>query len=125
MGRHSRLPRGAYSVLAGFVEPGESLEDAVAREVWEETGVRIRDARYEGSQPWPFPYSMMIGFSAVAESEAITIDGDELEDARWFSAAELGQFGEWGDESAEFRKPRRDSIARALIDDWVAAQAHR
>jgi NAD+ diphosphatase len=124
MGRHNRLPRGAYSVLAGFVEPGESLEDAVAREVWEETGVRVRDARYEASQPWPFPYSMMIGFSAVAESDAITLDGDELEDARWFSAAELKEFGEWGDESATFRKPRRDSIARALIDDWVDAQAH-
>ena len=120
MGRHSRLPRGAYSVLAGFVEPGESLEDAVAREVWEETGVRVRDVRYEASQPWPFPYSMMIGFSAVAESDAITIDGDELEDARWFSAAELAEFGEWGDDSSEFRKPRQDSIARALIDEWVA-----
>ena len=124
MGRHSRLPRGAYSVLAGFVEPGESLEDAVAREVWEETGVRVRDVRYEASQPWPFPYSMMIGFSAIAESDGITIDGDELEDARWFSAAELKEFGEWGDSSAEFKKPRRDSIARALIDEWVADQAH-
>lgn len=125
MGRHSRLPRGAYSVLAGFVEPGESLEDAVAREVWEETGVRVRDVRYEASQPWPFPYSMMLGFSSVAESDAITIDGDELEDARWFTAAELAEFGEWGDSSAEFKKPRQDSIARALIDEWLAEQGNR
>jgi NAD+ diphosphatase len=124
MGRHSRLPRGAYSVLAGFVEPGESLEDAVAREVWEETGVRVGDVHYHASQPWPFPYSMMIGFSAVALSDAITIDGDELEDAQWFTAAELKEFGEWGDPSAEFKKPRKDSIARALIDDWVASQMH-
>jgi NAD+ diphosphatase len=125
MGRHNRLPPGAYSVLAGFVEPGESLEDAVAREVWEETGVRVRDVRYEASQPWPFPYSMMMGFSAIAETDGITIDGDELEDARWFSAAELAAFGEWGDESATFRKPRRDSIARALVDEWVAEQSPR
>jgi NAD+ diphosphatase len=123
MGRHGRLPRGAYSILAGFVEQGESLEDAVAREVWEETGVRVRDVRYEASQPWPFPYSMMIGFSAIAESEEITIDSDELEDARWFTAAELAEFGEWGDESAAYRKPRKDSIARALIDEWVDGQA--
>ena len=122
MGRHNRLPRGAYSVLAGFVEPGESLEDAVAREVWEEAGIRVRDVRYEASQPWPFPYSMMIGFRATAETEDITLDGDELEDAQWFTAAEVEAFGEWEDETAQFRRPRRDSIARALLDQWIKEQ---
>lgn len=122
LGRHARLPRGAYSLLAGFVEPGESLEDAVSREVWEETGVRVRDVRYEASQPWPFPYSMMMGFRAVAETEEIAIDGDELEDARWFTAAQVAEFGEWDDDSAQFRRPRKDSIARALIDQWVGEE---
>jgi len=120
LGRHSRLPRGAYSLLAGFVEPGESLEDAVAREVLEETSVRVRDVRYEASQPWPFPYSMMIGFRALAETTDITVDADELEDAQWFTAAEVAAFGEWTDDSATFRRPRKDSIARALLDRWVA-----
>jgi NAD+ diphosphatase len=125
LGRHSRLPRGAYSLLAGFVEPGESLEDAVSREVFEETGVRVRDVRYEASQPWPFPYSMMMGFRATAETEDIAIDPGELEDARWFTAAEVAVFGEWDDEAAGFRRPRRDSIARALIDQWVAEETDR
>jgi len=122
LGRHGRLPRGVYSLLAGFVEPGESLEDAVTREVWEETGVRVRDVRYQASQPWPFPYSMMVGFRAKAESEDITLDGDELEDARWFTAPQVAEFGEWADESATFRRPRKDSIARHLLDEWVAEQ---
>jgi len=119
LGRHGRLPRGAYSILAGFVEPGESLEEAVAREVWEETGVRVRDVRYQASQPWPFPYSMMIGFRATADRDEVALDGDELEDARWFTAADIAAFGEWEDDTAEFRRPRRDSIARALLDDWI------
>jgi NAD+ diphosphatase len=119
MGRHGRLPRGAYSILAGFVEPGESLEDAVAREVWEEAGVRVRDVTYVASQPWPFPYSMMIGFRATAEREELSVDHDELEDAQWFTAAEVAAFGEWEDETASFRRPRRDSIARHLLDQWI------
>jgi NAD+ diphosphatase len=119
LGRHSRLPRGAYSLLAGFVEPGESFEDAVAREVWEETGVRVRDVRYQASQPWPFPHSMMVGFRAVGDMEDIVLDADELEDARWFSAAQVSEFGEWEDDTATFRRPRKDSIARALLDQWV------
>jgi NAD+ diphosphatase len=122
MGRHGRLPRGVYSILAGFVEPGESLEEAVAREVWEETGVRVRDVRYQASQPWPFPYSMMIGFRATADSDDIVLDSDELDDARWFTASDISAFGEWDDETAEFRRPRRDSIARALLDEWIVEQ---
>ncbi|HUQ81470.1 MAG TPA: NAD(+) diphosphatase [Gemmatimonadaceae bacterium] len=125
LGRHGRLPKGAYSILAGFVEPGESLEDAVAREIWEEAGVRVRDVRYVASQPWPFPYSMMMGFTAVAESDAITIETEELEDVQWFSAAELAGFGEWGDQNDGFKLPRRDSIARVLLDQWIDAAKRR
>jgi NAD+ diphosphatase len=123
LGRHSRLPPRAYSLIAGFVEPGESLEEAAAREVMEETGVRVAAVSYQASQPWPFPYSMMIGFRATAMSEEILNDGEELEDARWFTAAEVARFGEWEDDTAEHRLPRRDSIARALLDDWVAESA--
>lgn len=119
LARHGRLPARAYSTLAGFVEPGESLEEAVAREVMEETGVRVSRVTYQSSQPWPFPASLMVGFRALAASEEITIDHVELEDARWFTAAEVAAFGEWEDESAQFRLPRRDSIARVLVDGWL------
>jgi len=78
---------------------------------------------YVASQPWPFPYSMMMGFRALAEAEDIVVDTDELEDAQWFTAAEIATFGEWEDDSATFRRPRRDSIARVLLDKWVAEEA--
>jgi NAD+ diphosphatase len=122
LGRHGRLPRGAYSLLAGFVEPGESLEEAVAREVAEETGVAVTDVRYQASQPWPFPHSMMMGFRATARRDELVVDTDELEDARWFTAAEVAGFGEWEDETAAYRLPRRDSIARTLLDSWLREQ---
>jgi len=123
LGRDPRWPPGTYSTLAGFVEPGESLEQAVVREVFEETGVRVHDVTYMASQPWPFPSSIMLGFRARAHDTTLHLDTDEVEDARWFSAAEIENFGEWGDNDAPLRVPRRDSIARFLIDTWVAKQA--
>jgi NAD+ diphosphatase len=116
LGRQTIWPPGMHSVLAGFVEPGESLEDAVRREVEEEIGVRIGEVRYHSSQPWPFPASIMLGFTARALGGNITVDAHELETARWYSRAELLASPE--DES--FRLPRRDSIARRLIGDWLA-----
>ena len=117
MARHAALARGVWSTIAGFVEPGESLEETVAREAMEETGLRVGAIHYRGSQPWPFPASLMIGFRAEAETFEITIDRDELEDARWFTPEELNPFGEW-ESDAEYRLPRRDSIARLLIEEW-------
>jgi NAD+ diphosphatase len=107
-----------YSTLAGFVEPGESLEEAVAREVFEEVGVRVRDVRYHSSQPWPFPSSIMLGFYAETDDPALTVDSEELKDARWFTRAEMRTF-----ESLGLRLPRVDSIARRLIEDWLEAGA--
>ncbi len=120
MGRHVRLPPGVFSTLAGFVEPAESLEQTVAREVLEETGVVVDQVTYQGSQPWPFPSSIMLGFRARARSTAITIDEDELDEAHWFTADEVRSFGEWGDETASRKLPRRDSIARFLVESWLA-----
>ena len=122
LARHPRLPAGMYSTLAGFVEPGESLEEAVVREVREETGVQVDAVRYIASQPWPFPASLMIGFRARATTERIEIDPEELGEARWFTAEEVAAFGDSTDDHASFRLPRRDSIARSLVDGWVAEQ---
>ena len=119
LGRHSAWPPGSYSTLAGFVEPVESLEEAVAREVFEEAGIRVANVRYQASQPWPFPSSLMLGFRAQAETTAIKLDPDELADARWFTAEEIRSFGEWGDDSASLRLPRKDSIARFLVESWL------
>lgn len=118
LGHSQRFPNTAmYSTLAGFVEPGESLEEAVAREVLEESGVRVGRVDYHSSQPWPFPSSIMLGFYAEGLSEEITIQADELRDARWFGRAELAD-----PEAHGFRLPRIDSIARRLIEDWMAHQ---
>ncbi|HED14427.1 MAG TPA: NAD(+) diphosphatase [Gammaproteobacteria bacterium] len=119
LGRQSRWPEGAYSVLAGFVDPGESLEQAVAREVFEEAGVRITDIIYQGSQPWPFPSSLMLGFKARAVDSKLNFSSHELQHAAWFSAKQVLSFGEWGDSGSGLRLPRRDSISRRLIDDWL------
>ena len=115
LGHSTRFPSTTmYSTLAGFVEPGESLEEAVRREVLEETAVRVGEVRYHSSQPWPFPASVMLGFHAEALSEEITVDPTELRDARWFTRDELR-------EPRGFDLPRGDSIARRLIADWLEA----
>ncbi len=124
LGRHPNWYPGMYSTLAGFVEPGESLEDAVRREVAEESGVTVGEVRYIASQPWPFPASIMLGFIAEALTTEITLDPHELEDARWFSQAELATFGEWGSNDAGFALPRRDSISRFLVMHWLAGQGN-
>lgn len=111
LGRQASWPPGVYSTLAGFVEPGESLEEAVAREVREETGVTLREVRYHSSQPWPFPGSLMLGFTAAARSDDLALDRDELEDARWLSRTEV--------RAGTVRLPTPLSIARRLIDDWA------
>ena len=116
LGHSARFPNSTmYSTLAGFVEPGESLEEAVAREVHEESGVRVANVRYHSSQPWPFPGSIMLGFYADALTEEIILDKDELVDARWFSRAQMRDPKAHG-----FALPRADSIARRLIEDWIA-----
>ncbi len=116
LGHSQRFPNSQmYSTLAGFVEPGESLEEAVAREVLEESGIRVGRVSYHSSQPWPFPASLMLGFYAEGLSEDIVIDLAELTDARWFSRAMLHDPAAHG-----FSLPRGDSIARRLIEDWMA-----
>lgn len=113
LGRQASWPEGRYSSIAGFVEPGESLEDAVRREVFEETNIHIGDVRYHSSQPWPFPSSLMLGFFANAESRDIQLNDGELEDAQWFTRKEL--------RSGFPKLPFRISIARRLVDDWLAS----
>ena len=116
LGRNKNFIPGMYSTLAGFVEPGESLEDAVAREVREETAIEVGAVHYHSSQPWPFPANIMLGFYAEAVSSEITVDYGELADARWFERDWL--MSHVDDDS--FRLPRLDSIARRLIADWLA-----
>ena len=121
LGRQANWPPGMHSVLAGFVEPGESLEDAVAREIFEEAGIRVRNVEYRSSQPWPFPASIMLGFTAEAETTDLSIDQDEIEEARWYSRAEILA----SPEDMSFRLPRRDSIARRLVDEWLGDDAEK
>ena len=114
LGRQQSWPEGRYSTIAGFVEPGESLEDAVRREVYEETNVRVGKVTYHSSQPWPFPSALMLGFTAEATSTDIELNDGELEDARWFTREDL---------LSDFPKlPFRISIARRLVDDWLGLE---
>ncbi|HEY7379523.1 MAG TPA: NAD(+) diphosphatase [Steroidobacteraceae bacterium] len=117
LGRQPSWPAGRYSTIAGFVEPGESLEDAVLREVHEETGVSVHDVRYHSSQPWPFPSSLMLGFTAHALGSDITLKDGELEDARWFSRADIA--------NGAIAMPSSQSISFRLIEDWYDSGAGR
>ena len=118
LGRQPIWPTGRYSTLAGFVEPGESAEQAVVREVMEETGIAVRDVVYKGSQPWPFPASLMLGFNAICDAGAVPVAHDgELEDARWFSKEEL--------RDGTAMLPTPVSIAYRLITEWLEGSALR
>ena len=111
LGRQASWPEGRYSTIAGFVEPGESLEDGVRREVFEETNVRVGKVSYHSSQPWPFPAALMLGFTAEAESQYIKLNDGELEDARWFTREQLS--------ANNMKLPFRISIARRLVDYFL------
>jgi NAD+ diphosphatase len=115
LGRQAAWPQGMHSTLAGFVEPGESLEEAVAREVYEESKIELDEITYHSSQPWPFPASLMLGFHASARTTEIEVDHTELEDARWYERDWLITH----QDDEHFRLPRRDSIARRLLEDWL------
>ncbi|MBN43775.1 MAG: NAD(+) diphosphatase [Alphaproteobacteria bacterium] len=116
MGKAPRFQGRMQSVLAGFLEPGETLEDCVAREVFEEVGVRVTDVKYQHSQPWPFPASLMVGFRARAIDTNITIDEKELLSAEWLSRSDLKAITT----DSPVQLPRPDSIARRLIEEWLA-----
>jgi NAD+ diphosphatase len=122
LGRQRHWPPGRYSALAGFVEVGESIEDAVAREVKEEAGLDVYDVQYVASQPWPFPSSLMIACQALTHSAELTIDTTELEDARWFTREEVTQ-AMGGAADASFQPPPPTAIARTLMDDWLGLEA--
>lgn len=117
LGRQASWPAGRYSTIAGFVEPGESLEDAVVREVFEETGVQVEDIEYHSSQPWPFPSSLMLGFTARARTTEIVLRDGELEDARWFSRDDVAR--------GTPKVPPGLSISFRLIEQWFDALGGR
>ena len=118
LGRQPQYPPGRYSALAGFVEPGESIEAAVARELAEEAGIAVHDVRYLTSQPWPFPNSLMIGAWARATDDSLRIDRNELDDARWFSREEVVAALN-NEPAAPFQPPPHSAIARTLLHLWV------
>lgn len=122
LARNAHFPAGFHSVLAGFVEPGESLENAVVREVAEEVGIEVTELEYMGSQPWPFPRSLMLGYRAWAPGAAeLTLQDEEIAEARWFSREELAA----ALEAEEIALPGPASMGRALIDDWYGRPAQR
>jgi NAD+ diphosphatase len=118
VGRQPRYPKGRYSALAGFLEPGESMEEAVARELWEEAGLRVRNVRYVTSQPWPFPSSLMMACMAEADSAELTIDTTELDDAFWIDRAGV-EAAMNGAPDARFLPPPPYAIAHTLLSWWL------
>ncbi len=131
LGRGPQWGAGRFSTLAGFVEPGESLEAAVAREVYEEVGVGVRDVRYLASQPWPFPASLMLGFMARLDGEPdLTLDPTEVAEAGWFTRDQISQAADWTDGEDDQPDPAQPlraipgpfSISRFLIDRWLAGE---
>jgi len=118
LGRNARFPGRSYSALAGFIEPGETIEEAVAREVFEEAGVRVRDVTYIASQPWPFPSQLMIACHAYADHDALTLDATELEDAQWFTRGQVIEAFERPD-SARFVPPFPLAVAHHMLRWWL------
>ena len=118
MGRSPHWPEGMHSLLAGFVEPGETIEAAVRREVFEEAGIRVGEVRYLSSQPWPFPTSLMFGCQGIATSEEIVIDPLEIESACWVTREEM--MAATAGQRPDMRPARKGSIARFLIEKWLA-----
>ena len=123
LANHLRSSDNLVSTLAGFVDPGESLEEAVIREVYEEAGLTVSQVSYIASQPWPFPHSIMLGFHAVVDDDEITIDPEELSSAHWYNAEQVKQLNDWGSEQPGTQIPRKESIARYLIEQWLTQQA--
>jgi NAD+ diphosphatase len=118
LGRKAEWPPGMHSTIAGFVEPGENLREAVIREVLEETGIEVGEVAFHSSQPWPFPSSLMLGFMATRVGGELRVDPMELEDARWFERARIRELVVAG----ELRLPGRVSIARRLIEEWLGPE---
>ena len=118
MGRSPGWPSGMFSLLAGFIEPGETLEAAVRREVWEEAGIRVGAVSYLASQPWPFPASLMFGCAGEALDTEIRIDPEEIEEARWVSRNDMLKI--FAGEHPEIKPARKGAIAHFLLENWLA-----
>ena len=124
LANHTRSPDNLVSTLAGFVDPGESLEEAVIREVKEEVGLKVDTLAYIASQPWPFPNSLMMGFYVKVSEKQLTLTDDEIASANWYSAEQVRLLDDWGSEGDNTQIPGKESIARYLIDYWLAQKTN-